>query len=279
MPLFMDRHNAPSASSEDMAQAHELDLEAQDRHGVRFLTYWFDQERNVAFCLVDAPDRQSVELVHQKAHGNIPTEIIEVEIDAVGKFLGRTEDPTPSSVSVDDLGHPEIDSAFRAIMFTDLQDSTAVSSFVGDVEAVELLEKHDEIIRGALLAHNGNEVKHTGDGFLTSFSSVPNCLNCAIAIQHAFKAFNKDEPVIPLHVRIGINAGLPVERHGDLFGVVVNMTARICAKAGPDEILVSGIIPALCAADAFYLEFEDAGPIPLKGIVDPIQLYKVAWNT
>ena len=56
MPIFLDRHDIKGLTAADIAEAHRKDLEAQDKYGVRFLTYWFDQHRASGFCLIDAPD-------------------------------------------------------------------------------------------------------------------------------------------------------------------------------------------------------------------------------
>ena len=79
MPLFMDRHDLVNATPADVAAAHLQDLDAQQRHGVRYLNYWFDYERQSAFCLADGPNRQAVEDVHREAHGLLPNQVIEVD--------------------------------------------------------------------------------------------------------------------------------------------------------------------------------------------------------
>jgi hypothetical protein len=62
MPIFIDRHDLLGVTAADMAEAHRRDLEIQDQYGVRFLTYWFDQQRGTTFCLIDAPDQRTVTL-------------------------------------------------------------------------------------------------------------------------------------------------------------------------------------------------------------------------
>ena len=90
MPIFMDRHDAgEGTTAEDLAVAHLKDVLIQDKYGVKYLTYWFDEERSVAFCLVTAPSKERAERVHREAHGLIPSAIIEVEGSAVEVFLGQ----------------------------------------------------------------------------------------------------------------------------------------------------------------------------------------------
>ena len=72
MAIFMDRHDLKGATAAEIAEAHRKDLEVQDRYGVKFLTYWFDEQRGTTFCLIDAPDENTVQCVHREAHGHVP---------------------------------------------------------------------------------------------------------------------------------------------------------------------------------------------------------------
>ena len=100
MPIFMDRHDMKGTRPEDVAQDHLKDLEVQDRYGVKWLTYWFDQERGTTFCLVDAPDKETAERAHREAHGHVAGEIIEVSLSAVEAFLGGPDNVGEHCVSM-----------------------------------------------------------------------------------------------------------------------------------------------------------------------------------
>ena len=80
MPIFLDRHDLKGLTAADIAEAHRQDLETQTRYGVRFLTYWFDEARGNGFCLIDAPDSETAMRVHHEAHGNVATDVIEVDL-------------------------------------------------------------------------------------------------------------------------------------------------------------------------------------------------------
>lgn len=157
-------------------------------------------------------------------------------------------------------------------MFTDLVGSTQISSRQGDARVLEILSRHDEIVRAALANYGGREVKHTGDDIFASFSYVSRAVECAMEIQRAF-----GEPTSATaakgRVRIGISAGEPVSRHEDLFGAAVNLASRICAHAAPGQILVSGAVRELSVGKP--LTFRDRGPIALKGFDDPVRLFEV----
>ncbi len=93
MPIFLDRHDLRGLTAADIAEAHRKDLEVQERYGVRFLTYWFDEARGTGFCLIDAPDIQTAMRVHDEAHGHVAKDVIEVDLSAVEAFLGRVSEP------------------------------------------------------------------------------------------------------------------------------------------------------------------------------------------
>ncbi|MDN3687458.1 DUF4242 domain-containing protein [Cyclobacterium jeungdonense] len=109
MPLFMDRHDIPGVSAEDVANAHQKDLSIQAKFDCRALTYWFDEEEGMAFCLIEAPNKEAVQRLHNYAHGLIPNQVIEVEPNLVASFLGRIKDPAPTGDSFTVINDP----AFR----------------------------------------------------------------------------------------------------------------------------------------------------------------------
>lgn len=272
MPLYMDRHYVEGATRSGVAHAHDKDLAIQEKYPVRFLTYWFDEPRCTGFCLIESPDKETIKRAHDEAHGLVPNEIIEVDTRVVEAFLGRVKDPTPVVIS----GEVPIDSAFRAIMFTDLKDSTLMTTMFGDTKALHLLHIHNALIRNALREYLGNEVKHTGDGIMASFVNVEEAVNCAIAVQKAFDNYNQRAPHESLHIRVGLSAGEPVEEDGDFFGSTVQLAARICAFAEPDHILAAQIVRDEC--QSYQDIFVELGEITPKGFGHPISVQEVNWQ-
>ena len=276
MPIYMDRHTSDTATAQAIADAHEKDLKLQDKYGVRLLTYWFDEERGTTFCLVDAPEKERVSALHADAHGSIPNKIIEVDTHTVEAFLGRIEDPAPPEAADPADADTAVDPAFRVVMFTDMKDSTAITTQLGDAEALFHFRTHNAISRDLLKEHNGREIQHTGDGFMVSFTSATNAVNCAVAMQRAFADHNRQHPDTPINVRIGMCAGEPVEEDHRLFGSTVQLTARICATCQPDRILVAPVIRDLCMGKQF--SFVDKGEEVFKGFAEPQRLFEVVWQ-
>ncbi|MEP6871384.1 MAG: alpha/beta fold hydrolase [Anaerolineaceae bacterium] len=154
------------------------------------------------------------------------------------------------------------------VMFTDLRDSTALTQRLGDARAQqELVHRHNQVVREALAAHGGREVKHTGDGIMAAFGSGSNAIDAAIAIQ---EAFGDDQAV---QVRIGLNAGEPVAEDGDLFGATVQLAARVCSRAEPGDVVVTNVVRELAMGKGFL--FSEQSPAALKGFEEPVRLFAV----
>jgi class 3 adenylate cyclase len=165
--------------------------------------------------------------------------------------------------------------AFRTILFTDMEGSTALTQQLGDARALAVMKAHDTIVRDALHASGGSEVDHAGDGIMASFTSVVRAIECAIAIQRKIAEYNETAEV-PFRVRIGISAGEPVTESDRLFGATIQLAARTCACADGSQIYASNVVRELCIGKGFV--FEDRGPVSLKGFDEPMNLFEVRWQ-
>jgi class 3 adenylate cyclase len=278
MPIFMDRHYIEGATKHAVDMAHQQDLEIQEEFGVKMMTYWFDEERSSAFCLVDAPNEEALRQLHLHSHGLVPNEIVPVDPSIVQAFLGRIEDPPLAPDTDEGSAQEEIESAFRSIMFTDLKDSTQLAVQLGDEKAMHLLRVHNAMTREALRAHEGREVKTTGDGFLLSFTKAADALRCAISIHEAFAAYNKRHAEEELYVRIGVAAGEPIEERGDLFGASVNLASRLCAEAKAGGVLVAQNVRDEIEEGDATIQFASGGKLRLKGFDQAVEVYEVSWD-
>jgi uncharacterized protein DUF4242 len=80
MPLFMDHHrNVEGLTAGAVADAHGKDVEVQDKYGVTYHRYWFNEDTGEVFCLAEAPSKEAMESVHREAHGLMADEITEVK--------------------------------------------------------------------------------------------------------------------------------------------------------------------------------------------------------
>ncbi|HEY8174019.1 MAG TPA: adenylate/guanylate cyclase domain-containing protein [Dehalococcoidia bacterium] len=166
-------------------------------------------------------------------------------------------------------------SGVRTVLVTDIVGHTRMMQRLGDAKGRDVLRKHERITRETLKAHGGAEVKTMGDGFMASFGTVTSAMDCAIALQRAFAAHTTSMPE-PLHVRVGLNAGEPIEEDGDLFGSTVIMASRIAAKADVGEILIPEPLRHLLTGKSYV--YADRGETVLKGFEDAVRLYEVRWQ-
>ncbi len=158
------------------------------------------------------------------------------------------------------------------VLFTDLVGHAEMMSRLGDEGGRDVLREHERITREVLKQHGGTEVKTMGDGFMASFGRVTKAVECAVALQRAFA----DHEGEPLSIRVGLNAGEPIEEDGDLFGATVILASRIAAKADAGEILVADTVRGLCSGKGFL--FADRGEFVAKGFEEPVRVYDVSWK-
>ena len=148
---------------------------------------------------------------------------------------------------------------------------------LGDEAVMALLGVHDATVREAVAASAGREIKHTGDGIMAAFSSPAAAVRCAARIQRALAEHPLRSGDSPVMVRIGAAAGEPVESNSDLFGSTVQLAARLCSHAEPEQTLVSNVVAELCIGKG--LTFRDLGEISIKGFDRPIRVHAVQQTT
>jgi adenylate cyclase len=172
--------------------------------------------------------------------------------------------------------HQLIGPGVVTIMFTDIVESTAMTQRLGDARAHALVRMHDEVVRGALVAFDGAEVKHTGDGIMASFVSVSSAVVCSASIQVGLERRSFEPSVDGLRVRIGLNAGEPIAEDEDYFGASVQLARRVCEHAAGGQVLVSDVVRQLTIGKGF--QFERAEPAALRGFAEPVSVYELQWD-
>ena len=277
MPLYMDIHNLPEGTTaEDVGKAHAKDMKTQRKYGVEYSKYWVNEKAGKVFCLCHAPNAEAAECVHREAHGMVAEKLIEIQPEVAEGFLGSSETNDAGAVVLPGGGAHARDPGIRTVVFTDVVNSTTLTQSLGDEAALVMLGVHDTIVRDALSALGGREIKHTGDGIMACFISPAGAVRCAIQIQRELDKHRQANPQRALKVRVGAAAGEPVEQHNDLFGSTVQLASRLCTHAQPEQILVSNAIAELCLGKGF--QFEDLGEVTLKGFGYPVRAHAAAWK-
>ena len=224
MPIYMDRHDvSESVTAENVAQLHQEDLKIQDQFDCRGLTYWFDSKRKTAFCLIEAPNAQAIQKMHNRAHGQVPHRVIEVDSSIVESFLGRIEDPDKSQNTALNIIN---DPAFRTIMVITFK---RLSLLLNDsVSFKSSVNKYTNAVLNLLKIYEGQPVKQSETYFLISFKSVSNAVNAALDIQSLLKEFSNDVTNDKIIVKIGLSAGVPVTEKKLIFEDTIKLAERMC---------------------------------------------------
>jgi len=271
MPMYMDIHEIQGATAEAVAKAHNADVATQKKYGVEYHKYWLNEATGKIFCLCSAPSEEAANRVHAEAHGLLAAKLIEVAPEIAEGFLGGAEINSAGAALFPGGAEDHRDPGIRTVLFTDIVGSTELTQRLGDDAAMQFLEVHDRVVREALNACGGREVKHTGDGIMASFLSAVAAARCAARIHRALA--QQENQNVPIKVRIGAAAGEPVENHQDLFGSTVQLAARLCAQAQPEQSLVSNVVAELCLGKG--LVFQDLGEVSLKGFKHPVRVHAI----
>lgn len=252
MPIYMDRHDLKAVTAKDVAEAHQEDLKIQHHYQCRGLTYWFDEKRGTAFCLIEAPNEACVKRMHDDAHGLVPHQIIEVESNVVNAFLGRIEDPQSNSF-LDDTKQPIInESAYRIIMFISLKALLLLRSTIDPKAAIKIINEKRDIIQNSMSRYNGREVIKDSKRLIISFTSAASAVMCALEIQNAVKSSPTGGPVSAFSIKISLTAGTPVTDQHGLFGEAVQLAERLCEVANMEQVVISSEV-----RDAYNSEILD----------------------
>lgn len=271
MSTYMDIHDLPGVTPEQVAKAHLEDMRVQSKYGVSYHKYWVNEKKGKVYCLCHAPTAEAADAVHRDAHGLTASRIMEVSPELADAFMGMADTDAGGAVVLpDSSGH---DPGTRTVFFSDIVGSTDMTQRLGDEAALQIISTHDRIVRDALNSTGGAEIKHTGDGIMAAFVSAASAVRCGIGVLQNLQSHRSSNPHLPLNVRIGLAAGEPIEHANDLFGATVQLAARLCSHAQPHQILVSNVVAELCVGK--LISFEDVGALTLKGFDQPIRAHAV----
>lgn len=185
---------------------------------------------------------------------------------------GRSS-PSPLPDPRTQISAADAPSLTHGFLFADLRGYTRYVDAHGDHAAVELLDRYRTLVRGAVAAFRGAEIKTEGDSFYVVFDSASAAVRCGLAIVAAAAA-TAEGPADAIQVGVGVHAGETVETAEGYVGSAVNIAARLCAQAKAGELVVSETVRSLTRT---YLdvEFEPLGTRRLKGLDEPMMLERV----
>ena len=271
MPIYMDIHTVPGVKARAVAEAHRLDMMHQHSFECTCMTYWVDEDRESIFCLIDAPSREAVEELHNKAHGLVPHKVIEVNPGIVSSFLGRIYDPEDASLTDDGL-KVFADPSYRVLLMIGMPDPVLLQHELGSEKAGERTASQNAVIRSHIREQGGTEVECDGNCFIISFRSAEKALSCAVNIQQSLEAAGS----VHAGIRYAIHGGEPVGKSDALFGDTLQLACYMCMVAGPNRIALSAVVKELLIKDHFQLKehnllaLSPQDEILLRGLFDQL---------
>jgi AraC-like DNA-binding protein len=243
MPIYMDRHIIPDeVTAEHLARMHQEDLKVEHLFGCKGMTYWCDEKRKLAFCLIQAPNEKAIEDMHNHAHGGYPHKIIEVDATLVESFLGRIEDP--KNVRNTELNIID-DPAFRILMAIRIEKDQLKNGNKGDLNSAT--NHVNQSLENAITKYIGRPVKQKDDCVLASFASVTNAVLCTLE-SHAI--LNAAITASNLKIKIGLSAGVPVTEKRNIFEDTIKMS-KYLSEIAQGPITVTSEIKDLFESENF----------------------------
>ncbi|WP_297703749.1 nickel-binding protein [uncultured Eudoraea sp.] len=277
MPIYMDRHDIPKEiTAEHVALMHQEDLKVEHLYGCKGMTYWCDTERHTAFCLIEAPNREAIQNMHNHAHGEFPHDIIEVDPHLVESFLGRIEDPQKGKN--EDLNIID-DPAFRVIMVLETSD------YLHRLDTHQLsifTQKFHRSVAKSVKHFEASLVRENDKSYLISFKSVTNAVLCALKIQASFKYSYPKLERDNRRLKIGLCAGLPVTSKEGFFSESILLATQMC-EIIQGQIVISSSVKSLYENENRNAVIDDQlirtlTPQELSFVTQLVEFCECTWN-
>ena len=245
MPLYMDIHYEGGVSLEETRKAHLADLAVQEKYGVTYHQYWFNEETGTVYCLMEGPDKESCAATHRESNGIATCQIVEVKGGLYDLFMGENQSVDHGLVPKE---NGELDTGYRYILTLDIlahTNNTSSISFnqlklpkIPKSKALKLIDEFE-----------GNEIRKEGfDSIVAVFKTPENILQCAYTIKKELLK-NQSTPgsgMRGISFNMGISAGQPFTEKKGFFEKAIQLSKRLCLISGDTEITTSRLFEELC---------------------------------
>src|SRR5579864_5160491 len=178
----------------------------------------------------------------------------------------------------------EIDEQLRrhknalTVLFTDVVGSTSFFERNGDTAGLVMIHRHDELAARAIQQYEGTVVKTIGDSAMAEFPNPGSAVRAAVDIERQFLKLNLTLPEDQrVEVRIGVHTGVGFRKRNDLFGDVVNVTARIVKRTAPAQILISRPMYEAISKES-DLHCRWLSKLTIDGRTEQEDIFEVLWT-
>lgn len=241
MPIFLNRHEFFKVTAADIAQVHLENLRMQQEFGCWVLAYWFNQKRGTTFCLIDAPDLESVKEMHCHIHHSYPGQIIQVEEGLIEAFLSSIDNPTSSARKNTSPSLVFQKPIFSAVMVLKLYCGDPLLT-KESILRKRLFEDFKNFSQKLVRRNKGRIFKSAYDGCIYTFNSISQSIKSALQIQHELDVRIKINGEKTIVLSIGIDGGRSMHEHCHIFEETNNLAQRLCCIAGSNQIVISSTV-------------------------------------
>lgn len=243
MPIYMDIHFVGDVTLEETRKAHLADLAVQEKYGVSYLQYWFNEKAQIVYCLMEAPDKESCAATHLEANGISACQIVEVEGGRYDIFMGSNQKQDHGLVRRED---GEIDNGYRYIFALNIMTISKKSDTI-KFDQLKLPEKPKELALGLIDNCGGKEAGTSEYNYLLAvFNDAKSALRCAYNIQQEFFKLIENQSSDNFSFQIGLSIGEPLTEKEGFFTEAIRRCQRFCLIAAGNEILTSSEFEELC---------------------------------
>lgn len=248
MPLYMDVHYVGEISVEDTRKAHLADLAVQEKYGVKYHQYWFNEAAGMVFCLMEGPDKASCEATHREANGFTACQIVEVEGGMYNIFMGEDQQLDHGLVLRND---GEIDTGYRFILTLDIVGNARARSWNEAVpfHDLKLPKKPKRLAIDRISSYRGRILKSHGyDCLIAVFGTAEAALECGYEIQKELgrRASGPDAEGWDSTISMAISVGQPLTEKDGFFARAIQNGRRLCLIGSHKELVISNHFMEIC---------------------------------
>jgi len=244
MPLFIDFHQLDfTPTIEEVKQGHEADLAVKDKHGVKFLQFWYNEQATTIFCLMEAPTAEAIERCHWEGAGDTPCNIQEVEPLYLRLFMGEAGSLKHDlTMTVDG----QVDPAHRTLLLITLHQDTTEYSLLPYTPSAQLKQS----VIDMLSRFKGRFVEQLAESMLVGvFNSPTSALACIEDLNALLKQYQA-ETDSALLFRVALHSGQPLTHSGGFFERATQQTKRLCQASRPNQMVVSAHLKSMLETEA-----------------------------
>lgn len=244
----MDFHHIENVTVEDVKRAHMADVAIQDKYGVRYLQFWVNQEAGAVFCLIEGPDPETCEKVHQLAHGNIACALTEVETGFYEMMMGAGH--TVNDYGLVQKKNGSLDTGYRTILVVSVYGITKATAS-SDLSMLLTPTWARKIVREQMERSGGRHLAWDADDSLIAvFDDATDAVSCALYIKKELERFEPKQPDIIF--KMGLSASQPVTMEGDFFKEAIKLGHCLSLTAPGNQVLTCALVRKICKNEDIF---------------------------